>query len=132
MNDFETIGKRLPYAESKDYVEQLVEKTTEQAIGRESHVKAKVRPLHLWMAAAAVALLLVVVGVTQYRVAEGAQQDLVAQKADSFNDSLEESGDDELLLAYNNLSPEDQEFLMEVYEQDFFINDIIETNEEEQ
>jgi len=125
MNDFEKTGKQLPYAEKEGYVERLVAKATEKAIGQ-SHSKVRIRPLHAWLAAAAAVLLLAVVGMKYFVPSEYPEDIAALQAKPTISD---ETLDDALLLAYNNLSTEDQEFLIEVYEEDYFMNDY---NEEEQ
>ena len=102
--DFEQVGKRMPYNVPDGFFDQL-----------EQNVMAKTNPYSgrgwgwgSFAAAAAIALFLV--------FTKGMPNDTTE---DSFAN---------VELAYNNLSTEDQEFLMEVYEEDEFIND---NNEEE-
>ncbi len=126
MNDFKDIGKKLPYSEQEDYVEQLVTKATEQAIGNNSTQKPKMRHMYVW-AAAAIALVLIAFGVTQFLPANVQQESVMAQQTE-ITDEATNYLDDELLLAYSNLSTEDQEYIMEVYEEEYFIYDINELN----
>jgi len=128
--DFEQVGKRLPYNVPDGFFDQLEEnvkaKTHLQRLpvregseySKGDAPKAKViTPLHSWRgwgwvsfgAAAAVALFFVVT--KNLPISES--------QTDTF---------EFVELAYNNLSTEDQEFLMEVYEEDGFIND---NNEED-
>jgi len=102
--DFEQVGKRMPYNVPDGFFDQL-----------EQNVMAKTNPYSgrgwgwgSFAAAAAIALFLV--------FTKGMPNDTTE---DSFAN---------VELAYNNLSTEDQEFLMEVYEEDEFIND---NNEED-
>lgn len=102
--DFEQVGKRMPYNVPNGFFDQL-----------EQNVMAKTNPYSgrgwgwgSFAAAAAIALFLV--------FTKGMPND---RTEDSFAN---------VELAYNNLSTEDQEFLMEVYEEDEFIND---NNEED-
>ena len=47
MKDFENIGKRMPFAESEDYVRQLVDNATEKAL---QQPKAKTVSMHKMLA----------------------------------------------------------------------------------
>lgn len=67
MKQVDDIQKRMPYAESEEYLDQLISKATEKAIEQARQPKTKVRSLHTSIAAAAAALLLVAIGVTQFR-----------------------------------------------------------------
>ena len=70
MKQFEDIQKRMPYAESKDYLNRLIEQSTEQAILQAGKPKARVRTLRpLITSAAAAAILLLIIAVTQLRPA---------------------------------------------------------------
>ena len=101
MKDFEHIN--MPFVEADGYVKELVTRTTERAIvGRKP--KTQTKRLQIWTVAAAVAVL--VVGMVLI-----AKRDK-PQDIDTFL---------HVELAYNNLSTEDQEFLMEVYEEDVFL-----------
>jgi len=114
MKDFENIGKRMPYAEDKDYVSRLVESATEKALHQEP--KAKTIPLKAkWMAAAAaVALLIAGAGIT-YHHSQTETQPLVAEETtgpiDIFLDNL--SDEDALLLSSYEIEeiPEFEEYL---------------------
>ena len=97
--DFEQVGKRMPYNVPDGFFDQL-----------EENVMAKTHP-HSWRgwgwaslaAAAAVALFFVVT------------------KNMPNDTTTPEDGFANVELAYNNLSTEDQEYLMEVYEEDVFM-----------
>ena len=118
MKDFETIGKKMPFAEREDYVRQLVSNATEKALRQGSNgQRAKVMTLRTWIAtAAAVVLLLAGVGLTYFNQ-EANNEPLVAENQekplDQFLDTL---SDEELqLLAYYevNEAPEYDEFWSE-------------------
>ncbi len=102
MKNFENIGKRMPYAEEKDYVKQLIDHATETAL----HQQPKAKTLSLrakWMAAAAAVLVLLTgAGITYHFHATEATQPVVAENIpgpiDDFLDSL--SDEDVQLLAY--------------------------------
>ena len=57
MKEVQNIGKRMPYAESEDYLNGLISQATERAISQGQ--KTKTRPIRMWMAAAAAALVLI-------------------------------------------------------------------------
>ena len=103
--DFEQVGKRMPYNVPDGFFDQLEKNVMAKT------PKAKViTPLHSgrgwgWVslaAAAAVALFFVIT------------KNL--PNSESQTDTFEF-----VELAYNNLSTEDQEYLMEVYEEDVFM-----------
>ena len=116
---FEQVGKRMPYNVPDGFFEQLeqnvmVEVTAGNIATEKPKQKARTMKMTfriLLTAAAAVALFFVVTKNMPSNTTE-----------DSFAN---------VELAYNNLSPEDQEFLMEVYEEDEFINDSNEEDYEE-
>ena len=62
MKDFDKIGKRMPYAESEDYLEGLIEASTETAITRQQP-KTRIRRIQ-WIAAAASVAIVAAVGTT--------------------------------------------------------------------
>lgn len=100
MKEFENIQKHLPYTESEDYVNKLIERTTELAIQQKP--KARVIPLRTYIAsAAAAALLLIGIG-TFYMNDHQATADIALAQVD------EESPLDEFL---GNLSDEEAQLL---------------------
>lgn len=60
---FNDIGKRLPYQESDQYIDDLINKATEHAIGHH-HDRSNKRLRMMIVSAAAVALLLIGIGVS--------------------------------------------------------------------
>ena len=108
--DFEQVGKRMPYNVPDGFFDQLEQNVmaevkpddiaTEKPKVKAHAVKMAIRTI--FVAAAAVALFFVV---TKNLPNDDTQ-------ADTF---------EIVELAYNNLSNEDQEYLMEVYEEDVFI-----------
>ena len=109
--DFEEMGKRLPYAESDDYLDELIARATDNAIdheaaGKRHDASSKKFAMRVALAAAAVAAVFFLVWKNLPTTS--------GYDAGSF-DSVE--------MAYNNLSVEDQEFLLQVYEEDLFMND---------
>ena len=115
--DFEQVGKRMPYNVPDGFFDQLEQNVmaevkaddtaTEKPKQKARTVKMAIRTI--LAAAAAVALFFVVT------------KNLPTSESQTDTFEFVE-------LAYNNLSTEDQEFLMEVYEEDEFIND---NNEED-
>jgi len=100
MTDFEMQGKQMPYKESPEYIARLIEHTTETAIRQSSQRKAAIRPLVKYVAAAAIAVLLVFVGISLWSPTEVPQ---VAQleSQSPVDDFLNSISDEEVqLLAY--------------------------------
>ena len=107
--DFEQVGKRMPYNVPDGFFDQLeqnvmAEVKPDDTVTEKPKVKArtlKIAIRTILAAAAAVALFFVVTKNMPYDTTE-----------DGFAN---------VELAYNNLSSEDQEFLLEVYEEDVFL-----------
>jgi len=107
--NFEQLGKRMPYNVPDGFFEQLeqnvmAEVTAGNIATEKPRVKARTVKMTfriLLTAAAAVALFFVVTK---------------NMPSDTTEDSFAN-----VELAYNNLSPEDQEFLIEIYEEDVFM-----------
>ena len=111
--DFEQVGKRMPYNVPDGFFNQLEQNVMDEIKadnGESAQPKSKVQKARtakiairtILAAAAAVALFFVV---TKNLPNDDAQ-------TDTFEN---------VELAYNNLSTEDQEYLMEVYEEDVFL-----------
>ena len=108
--DFEQVGKKMPYNVPDGFFDQLEQNVmAEVTAGNIATEKPKQKARTVKMtfrillaAAAAVALFFVV---TKNPASDNTQADTFAN----------------VELAYNNLSNEDQEYLMEVYEEDVFI-----------
>ena len=122
--NFEQVGKRMPYNVPDGFFDQLEQNVMAEVKadnGKSAQLKPKVQKAHtvkiairtILAAAAAVALFFV--------VTMNMSND-TSPTEDSFTN---------VELAYNNLSTEDQEFLLEVYEEDEFINDSNEEDYEE-
>jgi len=99
MKEFEIIGKRMPFAESDDYVRQLVESTTEKAL---QQPKAKVHSLRIVLAAAAAIVLLIAgIGITYYNKVTTEVQQTAQQTESPMEQFLNGLTDEEVqLLAY--------------------------------
>ena len=108
--DFEQVGKRMPYNVPDGFFDQLeqnvmAEVKPDDTVTEKPKVKARTVKMTfriLLAAAAAVALFFVVT------------KNLPTSESQTDTFEFVE-------LAYNNLSTEDQEFLMEVYEEDVFL-----------
>ena len=57
-NDFNDIGRRMPYAESEEYLNQLMERVTANAIVRKNDATSNGRHRLRWAAAAAILVAL--------------------------------------------------------------------------
>jgi len=104
--DFNNIGKRMPYTTPENYLDDIEKNVMAQVQTDETPVK-KARNRRLFiiastLVAASIALLLVFKIIPYH------------QNQTSF---------DQVEQAFANLSNADQDFLMEVYEDDFFINE---------
>ncbi len=113
MKQFEDIQKKMPYAESEDYLDRLVQKATEEAIRKGKQPATKMRSIYTVVATAAAVLLLFTVGITQFRSHDDQiatiQQETSTLIADNSSVSTEEPGPiDEFL---NNLSDEEAQLL---------------------
>lgn len=94
MKEFQNIGKRMPYAESNEYLSQLLSQATEKAISQPVTTTTRT-----WLAAAAIATLLAVAGISYFQ-----HQPTTGQ----LSASLEESPIEQFL---NELSDDDVQFL---------------------
>ena len=118
MKELQNIGKKMPYRESQEYLDELIARTTEQAIRQGHRPKATVRPLVKYAVAAAIVALLVFAGITLW---SPSQQPVVAElltdtiatstteiegegPIDEFLDGI--SDDDAQLLAYYEIEDE--------------------------
>lgn len=121
--NFEQVGKRMPYNVPDGFFDQLEQNVmaevqldnaaTEKPKQKARTVKMATRTI--LAAAAAVALFFVVI---KNLPNDDTQADTfaIASHTPTFRwENVE--------LAYNNLSPEDQEYLMEIYEEDVFMMD---------
>ena len=64
MNEFDNIGKKLPYNESESYLDNLIDEATENAILHQILRKSKRRWNMIAVSAAASALLIIGIGTT--------------------------------------------------------------------
>mgnify|MGYP007101837131 CR=1 FL=1 len=102
MKDFEIIGKQMPFAESEEYVKQLVEHTANQAIRHRP--KAKTVSLHVKLAAAVMLILLATASLVYYNKFTEPEQLTAEQVQDPLDQFLNGLTDDEVqLLAYYDI-----------------------------
>lgn len=59
---FDNIGKKLPYHESEEYLDSLMDKAARVALQQHGRAKVSKRRSLIWASAAAVALLLIGIG----------------------------------------------------------------------
>lgn len=114
--DFDKIGKRMPYSVPDDFLDKMEENIMqqvkeEQATKPKSHKKALHIVLRSVLAVAATVALFFVV------------QPLFTKNETGDFESVE--------LAFNNLSVDDQDYLLAIYENDEFINYLTNTENEE-
>ena len=119
--DFEKIGKRMPYTVPDDFFAKLEENVMDEVKGQKTETEAKTKRKKaviiairsLLAVAAAVALFFVV-------------QPMLTPK-----DTISAEDYASVELAFNNLSSEDQDFLIAVYENEEFINVLTNTDDYE-
>ena len=112
--DFENIGKRMPYSVPDDFFAKLEESMMDEVKVQKSEAtaipernKTVIIAIRSFLAiAAAVALFFVV------------------QPTLTKNDTISADDYASVELAFNNLSSDDQDFLIAVYENEEFINDL--------
>ena len=112
--DFEKIGNRMPYSVPDDFFTKLEESVMDEVKVQKSEATALpernktviIAIRSLLAIAAAVALFFVV------------------QPTLTKNDTISVDGYASVELAFNNLSSDDQDFLVAVYENEEFINDL--------
>ena len=119
--DFEKIGKRIPYTVPDDFFTKLEESVMDEVKVQKSEATALpernktviIAIRSLLAIAAAVALFFVV------------------QPTLTKNDTISADDYASVELAFNNLSSDDQDFLVAVYENEEFINDLTNTDDYE-
>ena len=119
--DFEKIGNRMPYSVPDDFFTKLEESVMDEVKVQKSEATALpernktviIAIRSLLAIAAAVALFFVV------------------QPTLTKNDTISADDYASVELAFNNLSSDDQDFLVAVYENEEFINDLTNTEDYE-
>lgn len=110
--DFEKIGKKMPYRVPENFLD-TIEKNVLSSVAKTNIVQLstnKRNKRRMWFylttgAAAAIVLLLLTVHIF---VSKEAIQDYSLEQVE---------------MAFNQLTPEDQDFLMEVYDEDVFLEE---------
>ena len=115
--DFSKIGKQMPYTVPDGFFDQLEENVMNEVKAQPARKKATVLRMAIRAAiaiAACIALFLVV-------------KKVLPQDNDTITDDFEN-----VELAFNNLSTEDQDYLLEVYQEELFLeNNSNDLNNEE-
>ena len=115
--DFSKIGKQMPYTVPDGFFDKLEENVMNEVKAQPARKKATVIRLAIRAAiavAACIAMFLVV-------------KKVLPQGQDAVADDFEN-----VELAFNNLSTEDQDYLLEVYQEELFLeNDLNDSNNEE-
>ena len=119
--DFNAIGKRMPYSVPDDFFAKLEENVMDEVKGQKNETEAKpkrkkaviIAIRSLLAVAAAIALFFVV------------------QPMLTKNDMISADDYASVELAFNNLSTDDQDFLIAIYENEEFINDLTDTEDYE-
>ena len=115
--DFSKIGKQMPYTVPDGFFDQLEENVMNEVKAQPARKKATVLRMAIRAAiaiAACIALFLVV-------------KKVQPQDNDTITDDFEN-----VELAFNNLSTEDQDYLLEVYQEELFLeNNSNDLNNEE-
>lgn len=115
--DFSKIGKQMPYTVPDGFFDQLEENVMNEVKAQPARKKATVLRMAIRAAiaiAACIALFLVV-------------KKVLPQDNDTITDDFEN-----VELAFNNLSTEDQDYLLEVYQEELFLeNDLNDLNNED-
>ena len=118
--DFSRIGKQMPYTVPDGFFEKLEENVMNEVKAQSAKKKATIVRMAIRAAlaiAACIALFLVV-------------KEVLPLGHDTVTDDFEN-----VELAFNNLSTEDQDYLLEVYQEELFLennlNDLNDLNNEE-
>ena len=114
--NFDKIGKRMPYTVPDDFFDTL-----EQNVMTEVKSKKRGRTIRIALGAVlgAAAAIALIVTVNKFMVKDAANP---ATEID-----MEQAYCNAEVSAFSNLSDEDKDYLVEVYEEDIFINNYINT-----
>lgn len=96
MKEFQNIGKRMPYAESDEYLSQLLSQATEKAISQPTATTK--RTTRTWLAAAAIATLLAVAGISYFQHQPATGQLSASLEESPIEQFLNELSDDDVQL----------------------------------
>ena len=112
--DFEKIGKRIPYTVPDDFFAKLEENVMDEVKGQKTETEAKTKRKKTVIIAIR-SFLAIAAAVTLFFVVQPMLTPKDTISADDYA-SVE--------LAFNNLSTDDQDFLIAVYENEEYINDL--------
>lgn len=112
--DFEKIGKRMPYSVPDDFFTKLEESVMDEVKVQKSEATA-LPERNKTVIIAIRSLLAIAATVALF---------FVVQPTLTKNDTISADDYASVELAFNNLSSDDQDFLVAVYENEEFINDL--------
>ena len=112
--DFEKIGNRMPYSVPDDFFTKLEESVMDEVKVQKSEATA-LPERNKTVIIAIRSLLAIAATVALF---------FVVQPTLTKNDTISVDGYASVELAFNNLSSDDQDFLVAVYENEEFINDL--------
>lgn len=112
--DFEKIGKRMPYSVPDDFFTKLEESVMDEVKVQKSEATAILKR-NKTVIIAIRSLLAIAATVALF---------FVVQPTLTKNDTISADDYASVELAFNNLSSDDQDFLVAVYENEEFINDL--------
>ena len=112
--DFEKIGKRMPYSVPNDFFAKLEESVMDEVKVQKSEATAILKRNKT-----------VIIAIRSFlAVAAAVALFLVVQPMLTKNNMISADDYASVELAFNNLSSDDQDFLIAVYENEEFINDL--------
>ena len=119
--DFEKIGKRMPYSVPNDFFAKLEESVMDEVKVPKSEATA-LPERNKTVIIAIRSLLAIAATIALF---------FVVQPTLTKNDTISADDYASVELAFNNLSSDDQDFLVAVYENEVFINDLTNTEDYE-
>ena len=119
--DFEEIGKRMPYTVPDDFFTKLEESVMDEVKVKKCETTA-IPERNKTVIIAIRSLLAIAAAVALF---------FVVQPTLTKNDTISADDYASVELAFNNLSTDDQDFLIAVYENEEFINDLTDTEDYE-
>jgi len=114
--DFSKIGKQMPYTVPDGFFDQLEKNVMTEVKAQPAKKKATVIRIAI-RAALAVAACLALFLIVKKNLPQGSET-----SADDFTN---------VELAFSNLSTEDQDYLLEVYQEEQFMDNVLDSNYEE-
>lgn len=98
MNEFDNIGKKLPYNESETYLDNLINEATENAVKHHNLTKRKKRWNMIAISAAASALLIIGIGTTLLHKQNKATADMTLNSEGPIDEFLNNLTDEEVAI----------------------------------